>query len=90
MVNHAFQSLTKPKYPNYSTSMDELLNLLETKLGHLLSLNRALREENQSLQQQLADMRAHNTQLNERVTMAAARLEVLLTQIPEGEKWHKT
>jgi cell division protein ZapB len=62
--------------------MDAEFKLLEEKIGHFVELCHRLRVDNQQLRQQLASVVNQSTRLEEKINIAAARLETLLSQIP--------
>ncbi|WP_219908803.1 hypothetical protein [Nitrosomonas nitrosa] len=65
-------------------SMDKELILLEEKIDRLITLYRDTHAENIRLQRQLADVITANNQLTEKIQMAANRLQVLLSTLPES------
>jgi len=64
--------------------MNTELNELEGKVAALIALCHQLRQEKRQLGQQLADARQDNARLNEKVSIAAQRIEALLHTIPES------
>lgn len=65
--------------------MDADLRALEAKLGQLVELTHRLRGDNRELRQQLAQATNDNKRLNEKVEAAKARLESLLSHLPEEQ-----
>jgi len=65
--------------------MNPELDALEEKLAQLVARLDALREENRELRQQLASRTDENARIAEKLAAAKARIEALLTQIPETE-----
>ena len=65
--------------------MDLELKSLEDKVSQFVAMCKRLRADNHQLRQQLASAQSENKQLSEKIVDAKARLENLLTQIPEGE-----
>ena len=61
------------------------LNALEGKIAEVVTLCRALREENRQLRQQLAASEAEKKRLAERMDTARVRLEQLAQRLPHGE-----
>ncbi len=85
-------SWMETKQVNYNTKLDTQLGSLEGKLAQLLSVHKALRDENLRLRQQLAaasdqgkQLQEQNQQLMERMAEASSRLDALLAKIPEVE-----
>ena len=64
--------------------MDSELKTLDDKIGQLITLTQKLRKDNTQLRQNLASVQNENKRLSEKVNTAKARLETLLTQIPDG------
>ena len=64
--------------------MEAELTSLDDKISQLVRLTQKLREDNSRLRQNLASIQAQNKLLSEKVNTARARLEALLTQIPDG------
>ena len=64
--------------------MEAELTSLDDKISQLVRLTQKLREDNSQLRQNLAAVQAQNKLLSEKVNTARARLEVLLTHIPDG------
>ncbi len=64
--------------------MNTELNELEGKVAALIALCQQLRQENRQLGRQLADVRQDNARLNDKVNVAAQRLEALLQTLPES------
>lgn len=58
---------------------------LEHKLAQLVQLSQRLRAENHELRQALAACQSQQRQCNDKIDHAKARLEKLLTQLPEEE-----
>lgn len=63
--------------------MEAQLKSLETKLEQLVKLCQQLRAENHQLRQELATALNANRRLEDKVSVASARLEALLQQLPE-------
>lgn len=63
--------------------MENELLALEDKITQVVALCKVLRAENQLLQQQLADARAENTALVEKMNTAREQLETLAGNLPE-------
>jgi cell division protein ZapB len=63
--------------------MDSELRSLEEKISQFVALCQRLRTDNHELRQQLASAQNDNKQLAEKIGDAKARLELLLTQIPD-------
>jgi cell division protein ZapB len=59
------------------------LNSLDEKLSQLVQLCHRLRTDNHELRQELAAAQSANKQLTEKIENARARLENLLTRLPE-------
>lgn len=57
---------------------------LEAKVQALVDVCQRLRGENHELRQQLAAALNDNTRLNEKVSVAAQRIDALLQTIPES------
>ncbi|MGL5986467.1 MAG: cell division protein ZapB [Neisseriaceae bacterium] len=57
---------------------------LEGKVQALVEMCQRLRAENNQLRQQLATSQNENARLNEKVSVAAERIEALLQSIPES------
>jgi cell division protein ZapB len=65
--------------------MENELNALESKLAQLIQVSGKLRAENHQLRQELAHALSNNRQCNDKVDMAKARLEKLLTSLPKDQ-----
>lgn len=65
--------------------MEAELKSLEQKLNRFIELCQRMRVANEQLRQQLASAMNENKQLNAKIGTATARLENLLSQIPEEE-----
>ncbi len=65
--------------------MDAELRSLEDKVNQVVALCQRLRKDNHDLRQQLATTLNDNKQLAEKIAVASARLESLLTQIPDEQ-----
>ena len=63
--------------------MDSEFNALDAKVGQFVSLCERLREENVVLRQQLASAENASKRLNEKIDTAKARLEHLLSRLPD-------
>jgi cell division protein ZapB len=64
--------------------MEAELTALDDKIGQLVELTQKLRKDNSELRQSLATVQSENKKLADKVNIAKARLENLLTQIPDG------
>lgn len=69
---------------NYSGFMDTELKSLEDKIDQFIKLYKDACLENSRLQQQLADAIVTNSQLTEKIHIAANRLQTLLRNLPES------
>ena len=76
-------TLTQQNFPSYSVPMDAEFAALEEKIRQAVALCRQLREENRDLQSRLTALASDRSRLAEKVDGARARLEALLTRIPE-------
>ena len=56
---------------------------LENKIEQFVELCQRLRADNQQLRQELASAVSQSKRLEEKINIATARLEILLSQIPE-------
>ena len=65
--------------------METELKSLEEKVFLLLRLYQDTRTENHQLRKELADTYAQNEKLNEKIHVAADRLEALLLNMPNNE-----
>lgn len=65
--------------------METELKSLEEKIFLLLRLYQDMRMENNELRKELADTHAQNEKLNEKIYVAADRLETLLLNMPDDE-----
>lgn len=65
--------------------METELKSLEEKVLLLLRLYHDIRIENNRLRKELADTYAQNEKLNEKIHVAAGRLEALLLNMPDNE-----
>ncbi len=65
--------------------MESELNALENKLAQLIQVSGKLRVENRQLRQDLAHALSSNRQCSDKVENAKARLEKLLTSLPEDQ-----
>jgi uncharacterized protein (TIGR02449 family) len=65
--------------------MQAELDSLEDKLAQLVQLTQRLRVENHQLRQDLAQALSQGRQCHDKVDNAKARLERLLTQLPEED-----
>jgi septal ring factor EnvC (AmiA/AmiB activator) len=66
--------------------MEADLAVLEHKLALLITRVAALREANASLERDLAQARARNRELSQRIEAASIRLDALLERLPEGSR----
>jgi cell division protein ZapB len=69
-------------FGNYSAWMDMEIKSLENKIEQFVELCQRLRADNQQLRQELASAITQSKRLEEKINMATARLEMLLSQIP--------
>ena len=65
--------------------METALKSLEEKVFLLLRLYQDIHIENKKLRKELADTHAQNEKLNEKIHIAAGRLETLLLNMPDNE-----
>ncbi len=65
--------------------METELKSLEDKIFLLLRLYQDTCIENNKLRKELADTHAQNEKLNEKIHVAAGRLETLLLNMPDNE-----
>ena len=65
--------------------MENELNALETKLAQLIQVSGKLRAENHQLRQELAQALSSNRLCSDKMDVARARLEKLLTNLPEDQ-----
>ena len=65
--------------------METELKSLEDKVSQLLRLHQDATNEIIKLRKELADMHAHCEKLNEKIYVAADRLEALLLTMPTNE-----
>ena len=63
--------------------MEAELNSLDEKINQLVQLCQRLRKDNHELRQQLAAAQNESKQLTDKIESARARLENLLTRLPE-------
>lgn len=63
--------------------MEAEFNALDEKVQQLVQLCQRLRRDNTALRQQLASAKNENARLNEKISIAAERLETLIDQVPE-------
>ena len=63
--------------------MEAELDSLDEKINQLVQLCHRLRRDNHELRQQLAAATNESKQLNEKIETARARLEGLLSRLPE-------
>ena len=63
--------------------MEVGLDSLDEKINQLVQLCHRLRKDNHELRQQLAAATNESKQLNEKIEKARARLENLLSRLPE-------
>jgi len=66
--------------------METELKSLEEKVHRLMRLYQDTCIENNQLRQQLADTSARNEKLSEKIHIAASRLEILLSNMPDNEQ----
>jgi cell division protein ZapB len=62
--------------------MDMEIKSLENKIEQFVELCQRLRADNQQLRQELASAVSQSKRLEEKINIATARLEMLLSQIP--------
>ena len=65
--------------------MENDLHMLESKLAQLIQMSGRLRAENHQLRQELAHALSSNRQCTDKMESAKARLEKLLTNLPEDQ-----
>jgi cell division protein ZapB len=65
--------------------MEHELHALENKLTQLIQVSGKLRAENHQLRQELAQALSSHRQCNDKMDSAKARLEKLLTSLPEEQ-----
>lgn len=65
--------------------MEPELKSLEDKVLHLINLYHQTCIENNQLKKELEDINAVNKKLNEKIQIAASRLETLLINIPNHD-----
>jgi cell division protein ZapB len=65
-----------------SPPVDSEFNTLETKVAQFVTLCERLREENVVLRQQLVSAENDSKRLSEKINVAKAKLERLLTRLP--------
>jgi uncharacterized protein (TIGR02449 family) len=65
--------------------MENELNALEIKLAQLIQVSGKLRAENHQLRQELAQALSSNRLCSDKMGVARARLEKLLTTLPEDQ-----
>lgn len=65
--------------------METELKSLEEKVFLLLRLYQDILVENNKLRKELEDTHAQNARLNEKIQVAAGRLETLLLNMPDNE-----
>lgn len=75
--------MTLQHFSNYITRMENELNALESKLTLLIQVSSQLRRENHQLRQELAQALSHNRQCDDKIDSTKARLEKLLSTLPE-------
>ena len=63
--------------------MENDLKILESKITQLIQICNKLRAENHQLRQDLANALSSNRQYSDKIGAATARLEKLLTKLPE-------
>lgn len=63
--------------------MDAEFSSLESKVAQFVSLCERLRAENSDLRQQLSTAQTESKRLHERIDSARARLEQLISRIPD-------
>jgi cell division protein ZapB len=63
--------------------MEAELDTLDEKINQLVQLCQRLRKDNHELRQQLAAAQNESKQLTDKIESARARLENLLTRLPE-------
>lgn len=66
-----------------SQPMDSELQTLEDRIRQTADVAKRMRAENIDLRQRIAVLENDNKRLNEKVEVAAARLETLLKKLPE-------
>jgi hypothetical protein len=63
--------------------MDAELSALEERVEALLAYTRELQEANEILRRELLALQERNRDLNGRVAQAAARLDALISRVPQ-------
>lgn len=66
--------------------VNKQLKIMEVEINRLTRQYRKIRTENIQLKQQLTDALQQNTQLTEKINVAAYRLEKLLSSLPEEKQ----
>lgn len=77
--------MTYQHFSIYSPNMENELDTLENKLLQLIQVSSTLRMENHQLRQELAQTLSGKRQCNDKIESAKARLEKLLTSLPEEQ-----
>ena len=77
--------MTYQHFSIYSPHMENELDTLENKLLQLIQVSSTLRMENHQLRQELAQTLSGKRQCNDKIESAKARLEKLLTSLPEEQ-----
>jgi uncharacterized protein (TIGR02449 family) len=65
--------------------MEKEITQLEERAARLLSEYQSLRDENRSLHTRLDTVEADNVRLREKLSHCIARVEALITRLPERE-----
>jgi len=75
--------LTQWRFSNIVCRVEAELNSLEQKVAQFVGVCERLRAENIALRQELASARNDAKRLNEKIEGARAKVEQLLTRLPE-------
>ena len=75
--------LTQWRFSNIVCRVEAEFNSLESKVAQFVGLCERLRAENIALRQELASARNDAKRLNEKIDGARAKVEQLLTRLPE-------
>lgn len=75
--------MTQWRFSNIVCRVEAELNSLEQKVAQFVGVCERLRAENIALRQELASARNDAKRLNEKIEGARARVEQLLTRLPE-------
>ena len=75
--------MTQRRFSNIVCRVEAELNSLEQKVAQFVGVCERLRAENIALRQELATARNDAKRLNEKIEGARAKVEQLLTRLPE-------